>query len=110
MPAPLPDPVFMEAFPSYDGSGWVDVGRLLTFSEAVLHRLAGGSVVVCGDDHKTNKDLGWSVESGVGPASRVQLPHKGSAGPHALPHYHQLSRVPRGHTFYEVPPKLRARR
>jgi hypothetical protein len=33
----------------------------------------------------------------------------GSAGPRALPHFHQRSRVPPGHTFYETP-NLRARK
>lgn len=109
MVAPLAEPVIMEAFPTFDGSGWVDVGRVLTIEEAARRRAAGFDVVVCGDDHMANKRLATKVEGMVGPVSRAQLPHKGSAGPYALPHYHQSTRVPRGHTFYETP-NLRARR
>lgn len=108
MTTPPAAPVVMEAFPTFDGSGWVDAGKPLTLNEAVKRRQAGLDVVVCGDDHMTCRRLAVKIEGAVGPVSRAQLPHKG-AGPHALPHYHQSSRVPRGHTFYETP-KLRARR
>ena len=109
MVVPLAEPIIMEAYPTLDRSGWVDVGKVLTIEEAATRRTIGLDVVVCGDDHMTNRRLATKIEGMVGPVSRAQPPHKGSAGPHALPHYHQDSRVPRGHTFYETP-NLRARR
>jgi hypothetical protein len=108
MPPPPAAPVVMEAYPTHDGTGWVDVGNVLTIAEATRRRAAALDVVVCGDDHMANRRLAVQVEGAVGPVSRAQLPHKG-AGPHALPHYHQASRVPSGHTFYETA-NLKARR
>src|SRR5262249_7852296 len=43
------------------------------------------------------------------PPSDPQPPHTYSAGPHALPHFHQESRSPDGHCFYETE-KRKARR
>jgi hypothetical protein len=63
-------------------------------------------VVVCGDDPDPNRRLAFPIEAAVGPPSRPQIPHK-NAGPAALPHFHQKSRRPDGHCFYETarPPK-----
>jgi len=104
-----PGPVIHEASLAGGPSGIVNAGRVLAFDEAVRARTAGGDVVVCGDDHKENQRLAWRIEEAVGRASRPQPPHSGRAGPRALPHYHQLSRVPPGHTFYETA-NLRARK
>jgi hypothetical protein len=48
-----------------------------------------------------NRRLAYQVESSAGPATRAQPPHQRS-GPMALPHFHQKSRTPDGHTFYET--------
>jgi hypothetical protein len=54
MVVPLAEPVVMEAYPAFDGLGWVDVGKVLTIEEAARRRADGLDVVVCGDDHMAN--------------------------------------------------------
>jgi len=56
-----------------------------------------------------NRKLAGKIEGLVGPPSKAQFPHKQSAGSRALPHFHQRSRSPEGHSFYETD-KLKARR
>jgi len=46
-------------------------------------------------------DLAARIEAAVGPRTGPQPPHK-RAGPHSLPHFHQVSRSPDGHCFYET--------
>lgn len=77
-------------------------GDALTFEEAVHRRRGGEDIVVRGDDLAGNRRLAGQVEAAVGPATRPQPPHTYSAGPHALPHFHQLSRSPDGHSFCET--------
>ena len=82
----------------------------IDFATAVARRQAGLDVVVCGEDIQLNRDLARAIESAVGPTTRPQKPHK-RAGPLALPHFHQQSRVPDGHAFYETDnPKRKARK
>jgi hypothetical protein len=87
-------------------SGVVLRGPEIDFAVAVARRQAGLNVVVCGDDLDANRRLAYAIESSVGPVTRPQKPHK-NAGPMSLPHFHQLSRRPDGHCFYQTatPPR-----
>jgi hypothetical protein len=100
-PAAVSAPTIHEAEREPGPSGAILRGEELEMVEAVARRLAGEDVVVCGLDTDTNRRLAYQVEVGVGPPGRPQAPHK-NAGPLSLPHYHQLSRSPEGHTFYET--------
>jgi hypothetical protein len=82
-------------------SGAVARGAELSFDEAVVRRRAGQDVVVCGDDTDTNRTLAGRIEAAVGPRTRPQAPER-KAGSQSLPHFHQLSRAPDGHAFYET--------
>jgi hypothetical protein len=73
----------------------------LTFEDAVARRRGGDDVVVCGDETDANRRLAGQIEAAVGAPSRPQAPER-KAGPRALPHFHQASRDPEGHTFYET--------
>ena len=82
----------------------------IDFATAVSRRQAGQDVVVCGDDVNANRRLAQAIESTVGSATRPQTPHT-RTGPWASPHFHQRSRSPAGHTFYETEnPGRKARR
>jgi hypothetical protein len=103
-PAPNPQPpsaTIHEAEREPGPSGAVLRGAELDLAAAVARRQTGADVVVCGPDTDTNRRLAYRVEAGVGPPTRPQAPHK-NAGPLALPHFHQQSGVPDGHTFYET--------
>jgi len=105
-PAPVqepqaPPPTIHEAERASGASGAVLRGAEIDLSAAVVRRQAGEDVVVCGGELDANRRLAYQVESGVGPASRPQTPHR-RAGPLSLPHFHQVSRSPDGHTFYET--------
>jgi hypothetical protein len=82
-------------------SGAVLRGTELDLAAAVARRRARNDVVVCGPNTDTNRRLASQVEAAVGPVSKPQWPHK-RAGPKALPHFHQRTRSPDGHTFYET--------
>ena len=82
-------------------SGAVLRGAEIDVATAVARRRAEHDVVVCGNDLNANRDLAGRIEATVGPRSRPQAP-EAKAGPLALPHFHQLSRSPKGHTFYET--------
>jgi hypothetical protein len=99
-PAP-PEPTIHEAERAPGPSGAVLRGAELELAAAVARRQAGLDVVVCGPNTDANRRLAYRVESAVGPPTWPQTPHR-RAGPLALPHYHQLSRSPDGHTFYET--------
>src|SRR5215510_9148200 len=90
-------PRICEAEPAPGPSGAVLRGLEIDLAEAVARRQAGLDVVVCGSDVDANRELAKAVESGVGPWLRED-PHL-AAGPHALPHFHQQSREPTGHSF-----------
>jgi hypothetical protein len=96
-----PPPTAHEAEREPGPSGAVLRGAQLDAAAAVARRRAGLDVVVCGPDGDANRRLAYQIESAVGPPTRPQAPHT-RAGPMALPHLHQLSRVPDGHTFYET--------
>jgi hypothetical protein len=76
-------------------------GAELDLDGAVDRRRAGLDVVVRGSDLTANRTLAGEVEAAVGTRTGPQKPHK-RAGPHALPHFHQVSRNPSGHCFYET--------
>ncbi len=101
-PAPTPGPTIHIATRAMDGSGAVEWSDLLTLEEAIDRRKNGLDVVVRGSDKRANRRLAGTVEAGVGPPSPPQFPHTATAGPYALPHFHQASRTPIGHSFYEV--------
>jgi hypothetical protein len=102
-------PTICEAERVSGPSGAILKGAELTFDEAVSRRQAGKDVVVCGADVDANRHLAGKVEAAVGLRTGPQKPHT-KAGPHALPHFHQVSRDPDGHCFYETDnPRKKAR-
>src|SRR5258707_592928 len=82
-------------------AGAVLKGAEIDFATAVARRQAGVGIVVCVDEGNANRRRAQAIESSVGPATRPQTPHV-RAGPWALPHFHQQSRSPAGHSFYET--------
>ena len=100
--APPPPPVIHEAELASGPSGAVLRGAPIDEAAAVARRKAGADIVVCGDDTAANRSLARKVEAQVGGPSRPQFPHTATAGPAALPHFHQQSRSPAGHSFYET--------
>jgi hypothetical protein len=100
-PASAPPPCIYEASLDSGPSGWIIRGAEIDLTAAIARRKAGDDVVVSGDVLRANRKLAWTIEAAVGKPTRPQEPH-GSAGPHALPHFHQESREPGGHTFYET--------
>jgi hypothetical protein len=96
-----PVPTVHEAEPASGPSGAVWYGAEIDFDTAVARRQAGLDVVVHGEDSDANRRLAYRIEAAVGPPSRPQPPER-RAGPLALPHFHQLSRNPKGHLFYET--------
>jgi hypothetical protein len=96
-----PVPTIHEAERESGPSGAVLRGAVLDMTAAVARRRMSLDVVVCGLDKDANRRLAYQIEAAVGPATRPQTPHK-IAGPMALPHFHQRSRSPDGHTFYEI--------
>ncbi len=101
-PPTPPAPTIHVATRATDGSGAVEWGSELTLSAAIARRKRGLDIVVRGSDKAANRRLARNVEAGVGPPSKPQFPHTATAGPYALPHFHQASRQPPGHSFYEV--------
>jgi hypothetical protein len=100
-PAARVPPTIHEAALASGPSGAVEWGAELTLDQAVNRRRSGEDVVVRSDDEIASRRLAGAIELAVGLATKPQPPHTYSAGPHALPHFHQRSRVPAGHTFYE---------
>jgi hypothetical protein len=83
-------------------SGAVEYGVEIEEVAAVARRSRGEDIVVHGDDTSANRSLAFKIEAQVGVPSRPQFLHTSTAGPMALPHFHQKSRSPGGHTFYET--------
>jgi hypothetical protein len=108
-PVSTPAPTIHEAEPAPGPLGVVWYGAELDFDTAVARRQAGLDVVVRGDDIDANRTLAAAIEAVVGPRTRPQTPHR-KAGPHALPHFHQVSRNPVGHCFYETASRLKKAR
>lgn len=98
---PTPVPTIHGAEPAPGPSGAILFGPEIDFDTAVARRRAGQDVVVRGDDSDANRRLAYRIEAAVGPPSRPQAPER-RAGPFALPHFHQQSRDPAGHLFYET--------
>jgi hypothetical protein len=82
-------------------TGAVWYGAEIDVAIAVARRRAGLDVVVRGPDTAANRGMAYVIEAAVGPPSRPQPPEP-RAGPLALPHFHQASRSPSGHRFYET--------
>ena len=101
IPTPTPAPTIHEAELDAGPSGAVLFGPAIDFDSAVVRRQAGQDVVVRGNDTDANRRLAYRIEAAVGPPSRPQPPER-QAGPLALPHFHQHSRNPVGHLFYET--------
>lgn len=76
--------------------------------EAADRRRRGLDIVVRGSNHRANRAKAREIETMVGPAM-IDARHA-KAGPHSLPHFHQLSRSPSGHSFFEDASGRRARR
>lgn len=104
------EPTVHEATLASGPSGAVEWGSVLTNQEAIDRRKNGLDIVVRGDDETANRRLAQRIEAGVGTPSRPQPPHTTTAGPHALPHFHQQSRTPGGHSFYETTRRKARRR
>jgi hypothetical protein len=99
---PKEPPSIHEANLASGSSGAVEYGVEIDETTAIALRQNGMDVVVRGDNLPANRALAKKIEAGAGPPSKPQFPHTTSAGPMALPHFHQQSRNPRGHTFYET--------
>ncbi len=82
-------------------SGAVEYGGEIDVATAVDRRKSGQDIVVRGDETAKNRKLARDIETAVGPSTRPQPPEP-RAGPMALPHFHQQSRDPEGHSFYET--------
>lgn len=100
--AVLPSPTIHEAELASGPSGAVEYGVPIDEAAAVARRKNGGDIVVRGDDTAANRSLAYKIEAQVGAPSKPQFPHTSTAGPQALPHFHQQSRSPAGHSFYET--------
>jgi hypothetical protein len=107
--AAQPSPSIYEAELAPGMSGAVEYGAEIDETAAVARRRNGKDIVVRGNVTRANRSLTYKIESQVGPPSPPQPPHRITAGPRALPHYHQRSRSPQGHAFYETD-KLKARK
>lgn len=99
--SPAPAPTVHGAEPGPGPSGAVLFGPEIEFDSAVARRQVGEDVVVRGTDTAANRRLAYRIEAAVGPPTRPQAPAR-QAGPLALPHFHQQSRDPIGHLFYET--------
>lgn len=100
-PPLAPPPTIHEAERASGPSGAVLWGPEIDLTAAIARRRAALDVVVRGDDTRANRRLALQIESAVGPANRG-VPHQGSAGPLALPHFQQVTPPPAGHSFYET--------
>lgn len=89
-------------------SGAVEWGRLLTDQEAADRRRKGLDIVVRGPNPRANRAKARAIEAMVGPA-QLDARHA-KAGSLSLPHFHQVSRSPGGHSFYEDASGRKARR
>ena len=83
-------------------SGAVEYGLEIDEHTAVTRRRNGEDIVVRGHNTNSNRTRTYKIEAQVGPPSKPQFPHTSTAGLMALPHYHQKSRSPSGHAFYET--------
>lgn len=101
-PVPInPSSTIHEAHVVPGFSGTVQYGAEIDEATAVARRAVGLDIVVRGDDTAINRRLARRIEAQVGTPTLPQPPHM-RAGPRALPHFHQQSRNPGGHGFYET--------
>src|SRR5438874_2659125 len=82
-------------------SGAVEWGAELDEAAAVERRKKGLDIVVRGESRKRNRAKAMKIETAVGTPIADDPPHP-RGGPLALPHFHQASRNPDGHSFYET--------
>jgi len=75
----------------------------------VDRRRSGLDVVVRGPNARANRAKARQIETAVGPPIE-DAAHKSRAGRLALPYFHQVSRTPPGHTFYENASGVKARK
>lgn len=99
--ASQPQTRIFEAFLASGISGLVECGKELTENEAVERRRNGLDIVVCGVRGRANRSVAYRIEAAVGVPTKPQRPEP-KAGPYALPHYHQRTRDPKGHSFHET--------
>ena len=97
-----PPPTLHEAEMAAGPSGAVLWGIEITLEEAIERRKSGLDIVVRGSDQIANRRAAQAVESGIGEWTGPHFPHRRHAGPRALPHFHQRTRSPGGHSFYEL--------
>ena len=103
-PPPPPkeeEPTIHEAERASGPSGAVEWGSELGETAAVERRKKGLDIVVRGENRKRNRARARQIETAVGTPITEDAAHA-RAGPLALPHFHQTSRDPDGHTFYET--------
>src|SRR5438034_753672 len=103
------EPTVHEATCASGPSGAVEYGAQLSDDDAIKRRLGGLDVVVRGPNGKANKAKARRIEEGAG-VPVVPEPRHQNAGPYSLPHFHQASRSPGGHSFYEDSSPRKARR
>jgi hypothetical protein len=77
----------------------VEWGEELTDEEAVERRKRGLDIVVRGPSERANRARARAIEERVGGSVVLCAPHVGRM---ALPHFHQESRSPEGHPFFEA--------
>lgn len=111
-PPATPPSTVHEAIRGSGPSGAVEWGAELSDDEAAERRRNGLDIVVRGPRMKANRARARRIEAAVGP-ERYHMAHA-TAGPLSLPHWHQKSGVPEGHSFFEEgdgsPKKARRRR
>jgi hypothetical protein len=102
--APVASPITTvhEAELAAGPSGAVEYGDEIDEIAAINRRANAKDIVVRGNDTKANRARAYQIEAQVAPPSRPQFPHTSTAGLMALPHFHQQSRAPMGHSFYET--------
>jgi hypothetical protein len=102
-------PTVHEAMLASGASGAVEYGAQLTDADAVLRRGQGLDIVVRGPNGRANRAKARKIEEAVGTPVIEEDRHQ-NAGPYSLRHFHQVSRSPQGHTFYEDNSGRKARR
>ena len=100
-PPALPSTSIHEAAIVSGWSGDVEYGAEIDEGTAVARRASGLDIVIRGNDTAMNRRLARKIEVQVSTPTLPQPPHM-RAGPRALPHFHQQSRNPVGHGFYET--------
>ena|SRR5579859_750958 len=99
-PSSAPEPTVHRAERASGPDGAVEWWDELTVEEAIEERKKGLDIVVRGPEQGSNRNKAREIETGVGTPITEDAPHP-KAGRMALPHFHQTSRSPDGHSFYE---------